>query len=165
MAKDKIILSEMDANFKNEIASMPGAEHFQRCFTCGTCTAACPVAEVHEDYDPRRIIRMCILGMKKEFIIELDSTLTEAFNKGLVDEKIGKEKTLDIGFAAFFYDKLVREKKDPAYYGDSATLNDPNSVLVRWKLSKNKYRVIYTSLKAETVTAEKLAELERQLPQ
>ena len=68
MAKDKIILSEMDANFKNEIASMPGAEHFQRCFTCGTCTAACPVAEVHEDYDPRRIIRMCILGMKKEVL-------------------------------------------------------------------------------------------------
>jgi len=68
MTKDKIILSEMDANFKNEIASMPGAEHFQRCFTCGTCTAACPVAEVHEDYDPRRIIRMCILGMKKEVL-------------------------------------------------------------------------------------------------
>ena len=57
MAKDKIILSEMDANFKNEIASMPGAEHFQRCFTCGTCTA-----------DPRRLIRMCILGMKKEVL-------------------------------------------------------------------------------------------------
>ena len=68
MDKDKIILSEMDANFKNEIASMPGAEHFQRCFTCGTCTAACPVAEVHEDYDPRKLIRMCILGMKKEVL-------------------------------------------------------------------------------------------------
>jgi len=65
---DKIILSEMDANFKNEIASHPGAEHIQRCFTCGTCTAACPVAEVHDEYDPRRIIRMCILGMKKEVL-------------------------------------------------------------------------------------------------
>jgi len=65
---DKIILNEMDANFKNEIASQPGAEHFQRCFTCGTCTASCPVAEVNEEYDPRRIIRMCILGMKKEVL-------------------------------------------------------------------------------------------------
>ena len=65
---DKIILSEMDANFKNEIASQPGAEHFQRCFTCGTCTASCPVAEVHDDYDPRKIIRMSILGMKEEVL-------------------------------------------------------------------------------------------------
>jgi heterodisulfide reductase subunit C len=47
---------------------MPGAEHLQRCFTCGTCTAACPVAEVHEEYDPRRIIRMCMLGMKEEVL-------------------------------------------------------------------------------------------------
>jgi len=58
----------MNDNFKNEIASMPGAEHLQRCFTCGTCTAACPVAEVHEEYDPRRIIRMCMLGMKEEVL-------------------------------------------------------------------------------------------------
>ena len=68
MAEDKIILSEMDANFKNEIASQPGAEHFKQCFTCGTCTASCPVAEVHDDYDPRKIIRMSILGMKEEVL-------------------------------------------------------------------------------------------------
>ncbi|MCF7910972.1 MAG: 4Fe-4S dicluster domain-containing protein [Candidatus Cloacimonetes bacterium] len=65
---DKIILKEMDANFKNEIAAQPGAEHFKRCFTCGTCTAACPVAEVNEDYDPRKIIRMALLGMKEEVL-------------------------------------------------------------------------------------------------
>ncbi|MCD6177258.1 MAG: 4Fe-4S dicluster domain-containing protein [Candidatus Cloacimonetes bacterium] len=68
MNKDKIILSEMDANFKNEIASKPGAEHFKQCFTCGTCTASCPVAEVNTDYDPRKIIRMSILGMKEEVL-------------------------------------------------------------------------------------------------
>ncbi|MEA1972548.1 MAG: 4Fe-4S dicluster domain-containing protein [Candidatus Cloacimonadota bacterium] len=65
---DKIVLSEMDANFKNEIASQPGAEHFQSCFTCGTCTASCPVAEVHDEYDPRKIIRMSILGMKEQVL-------------------------------------------------------------------------------------------------
>ncbi|MCF7918382.1 MAG: 4Fe-4S dicluster domain-containing protein [Candidatus Cloacimonetes bacterium] len=65
---DKIILKEQDANFKNEIAAQPGAEHFKRCFTCGTCTASCPVAEVNEDYDPRKIIRMALLGMKKEVL-------------------------------------------------------------------------------------------------
>ncbi len=63
---NKIKLSEMDANFKNEVASKSGAEHFKRCFTCGTCTASCPVAEVNDDYDPRKLIRMILLGMKKE---------------------------------------------------------------------------------------------------
>jgi len=65
---EKIILSEKDPNFKNEIASQPGAEVFMRCFTCGTCTAACPVAEVHEQYDPRKIIRMALLGMREEVL-------------------------------------------------------------------------------------------------
>ncbi|MDP8210380.1 MAG: 4Fe-4S dicluster domain-containing protein [Candidatus Stygibacter australis] len=65
---DKIILKEKDANFKNEIAAQPGAEHFKQCFTCGTCTAACPVAEVHPDYDPRKIIRMTLLGLKEEVL-------------------------------------------------------------------------------------------------
>lgn len=65
---DKIILKEKDANFKNEIAAHPGAEHFKQCFTCGTCTASCPVAEVNDDYDPRRIIRMALLGLKEEVL-------------------------------------------------------------------------------------------------
>jgi len=65
---DKIILNEMDSGFKDEIASQAGAESFMRCFTCGTCTASCPVAEVHDEYDPRKIIRMAILGMREEVL-------------------------------------------------------------------------------------------------
>ena len=65
---DKIILNEMDSSFKEEIASQAGAESFMRCFTCGTCTASCPVAEVHDEYDPRKIIRMAILGMRDEVL-------------------------------------------------------------------------------------------------
>jgi len=61
----KIIIAENDPNFKYDIASQPGAESFMRCFTCGTCTASCPVAEVNDEYDPRKIIRMSILGMRE----------------------------------------------------------------------------------------------------
>jgi heterodisulfide reductase subunit C len=64
----KIVLAEKDPNFKNQIASQPGAESFMKCFTCGTCTASCPVAEVNEQYDPRKIIRMSILGMREEVL-------------------------------------------------------------------------------------------------
>lgn len=65
---EEIIMKELDSNFKYEIASQPGAENFKRCFSCGTCTASCPVAEVNEEYDPRKIIRMAILGMRKEVL-------------------------------------------------------------------------------------------------
>jgi len=65
---EEIKLSDLDTKFKYEIAARPGAENFKRCFSCGTCTASCPVAEVAEDYDPRKIIRMAILGMRKEVL-------------------------------------------------------------------------------------------------
>jgi hypothetical protein len=41
---------------------------------------------------------------------------------------------------------------------------DADKVLMRWKVSDSEYRVIYGDLHAETVTPEKLAELEATLP-
>ncbi|RKX71071.1 hypothetical protein DRP53_02785 [candidate division WOR-3 bacterium] len=61
----EIRLKELDEKFKYDIAARPGAENFTYCFFCGTCTATCPVAEVNKEYDPRRIIRMAILGMRE----------------------------------------------------------------------------------------------------
>lgn len=61
-------LSKLNQGFKYEIAQRPGGEYFKRCFSCGTCTASCPVADVAEEYSPMRIIRMALLGMKKEVL-------------------------------------------------------------------------------------------------
>jgi hypothetical protein len=63
-----------------------------------------------------------------------------------------------------FYGLLQGDKKDPAYYGKTVTPKDTDKVLMRWKVSDNEYRVIYGDLHAETVTPEKLAELEKALP-
>lgn len=69
MAKEKIIsVSELDSNFKYEVAKQPGGENIMRCFTCGTCSAGCPVREIDDRYDPRKIIRMVVLGMKKRVL-------------------------------------------------------------------------------------------------
>jgi heterodisulfide reductase subunit C len=65
---ETIDVSQLDGDFKNEIASRPGATFFKRCFSCGTCTASCPVSEIDEGFNPRLIIRQALLGMKKELL-------------------------------------------------------------------------------------------------
>jgi len=63
--------SQMDPTFVSEIAAEPGGEHIRRCFACGTCTASCPVREVTERYNPRRIIHMAVLGLR-ELVLSSD---------------------------------------------------------------------------------------------
>jgi heterodisulfide reductase subunit C len=58
----------LDSNIKFLIASEPGGKNIKKCFSCGTCTAGCPVREVTDRYNPRKIIRMALLGMKKEVL-------------------------------------------------------------------------------------------------
>jgi heterodisulfide reductase subunit C len=50
--------------FKYDVAAEPGGENIKLCFACGICTASCPIREVDDRYNPRRIIRMVLLGMK-----------------------------------------------------------------------------------------------------
>jgi len=63
-----------------------------------------------------------------------------------------------------FYRGLVDDRKDAAYYGTTVAPKDPDKVLLRWRISDGEYRVIYGDLRAETVSPEKLAELEKALP-
>jgi len=65
--------------------------------------------------------------------------------------------------ACKFYAGLLKEEKDAAYYGDKVTVEDTDKVLMRWSISDNEYRVIFGDLRAENVTAEELAELEKSL--
>jgi len=60
-----IVMTELDKDFKYEVASRPGASFFKRCFSCGTCTASCPVSEIDERFNPRLFIRQALLGEKK----------------------------------------------------------------------------------------------------
>jgi heterodisulfide reductase subunit C len=82
----------LDSDFKLLIAKEPGGEHIKRCFSCGTCTAGCPVREVTDRYNPRKIIRMAILGMKKEVLssqfIWLCSSCYTCFERCPQDVKI-----------------------------------------------------------------------------
>ena len=70
------------------------------------------------------------------------------------------ENMLSIQGACLFYGNLVKEKKDPAYYGEKVTAQDGDKVLMRWKISEDAYQVVYGDLRTEQVTSEKLVELE-----
>jgi heterodisulfide reductase subunit C len=66
---EKVIdVSQLDPGFRAEIVAEPGGECFMRCFSCGTCVAGCPVAGHTEKYNPRRIIRMAMWGMRQEVL-------------------------------------------------------------------------------------------------
>lgn len=64
----KIDSKNLDPKFKYGVAAHPGGENIKLCFACGTCTAGCPVAEIDDEFNPRKIIRQVILGMRKEVL-------------------------------------------------------------------------------------------------
>jgi len=59
---------KMDPNFKFDISAAAGGENVKLCFACGTCTAACPVAAVDNEFNPRRIIRKILAGLRREVL-------------------------------------------------------------------------------------------------
>lgn len=63
-----ISLNECDPAFKYEVAAEPGGEGIKACFSCAACSARCPVAGHVEDYDPRRLIRLTLLGRREEVL-------------------------------------------------------------------------------------------------
>ena len=67
-SRSRIIVSELDPKFKDEVANTPGGENIKRCFQCGSCSAGCPVHEISDSYNPRKIIRMILLGMRDEVL-------------------------------------------------------------------------------------------------
>jgi heterodisulfide reductase subunit C len=61
-------IHELDPRFKDDLAREPGCQHLLRCFSCGVCTATCPVSEIEPDFSPSLIIRQILYGMKKELL-------------------------------------------------------------------------------------------------
>jgi len=66
-----IHLENADPGFRKELAQQPGGEKITACFTCRTCVASCPIAAVNDRFNPLRIIRMALYGLRKE-VLESD---------------------------------------------------------------------------------------------
>ena len=65
---EKIEAKNLDPQFKYDVAAHPGGDNIKLCFACGTCTAGCPVSAIDPEYNPRKIIRQVLLGMRKEVL-------------------------------------------------------------------------------------------------
>lgn len=63
-----IDLKKSDTNFKWEITKQEGGAGLLKCFGCSDCSASCPVRYFDERYNPRKIIRLTLLGMKNEVL-------------------------------------------------------------------------------------------------
>lgn len=64
-----------------------------------------------------------------------------------------------------FYEYLVHQGKEVVYYGDSIDPADRDAVLMQWKVSDGKYKVILGDLRAKTVSAEELIKLQARMLQ
>jgi heterodisulfide reductase subunit C len=59
---------QLDRDFARKVAARPGGEALRLCFACGTCSASCPVGRFDARFNPRRIIRMTLLGMREQVL-------------------------------------------------------------------------------------------------
>lgn len=112
-----------------------------------------------------------LMNLIQEFSVLKDSEnltdagmkLQEEMNRMQKDERMKKamEMMQKVQSLGMFYMMLVQDKKEPAYYGDTVTVQDVEKVLLRWKISDDQYRVIFGDLSALDVSTEELAELEK----
>ena len=58
--------------FSNDVRNTPGGANALNCFLCGSCSACCPVNEIDDAYNPRKIMRMVLLD-KEEDVLKPDA--------------------------------------------------------------------------------------------
>jgi len=63
---ETIDLDRNDPDFLKELISQPGGEMIRACFTCRSCVAGCPISAINKEFNPAKIIRMALLGLKEE---------------------------------------------------------------------------------------------------
>ncbi|MCJ7617531.1 MAG: hydrogenase iron-sulfur subunit, partial [Desulfobacterales bacterium] len=63
-----IYREDLEPRFKFEVAELPEGENVKECFACGSCTGVCPVSQIIPEFDPRKILHMISLGLKKHLL-------------------------------------------------------------------------------------------------
>jgi coenzyme F420-reducing hydrogenase delta subunit/formate hydrogenlyase subunit 6/NADH:ubiquinone oxidoreductase subunit I len=57
----------MTETFADQVRAIPGGEHLEACFSCGTCVSKCMIQQkVEPEYNPRRLLRLVMMGLREE---------------------------------------------------------------------------------------------------
>jgi len=52
--------------FADQVRAIPGGEHLEMCYACGTCVSKCLIQQkVEPQYNPRRLLRMVMTGLRE----------------------------------------------------------------------------------------------------
>ena len=57
-------LTKSDARFLRRLSQEFSASELSACFQCGVCTASCPIRELDDTFNPRKIMKLTKLGLK-----------------------------------------------------------------------------------------------------
>ena len=53
--------------FSDQVRAIPGGEHLELCYSCGTCVSKCMIQQkVEPEYNPRRLLRLVMMDMREE---------------------------------------------------------------------------------------------------
>jgi heterodisulfide reductase subunit C len=59
---------DSDQRALSHIRETEAGRRLSRCFACGTCASGCPVHANRPEFDPRKIIRLILLGLEQEVL-------------------------------------------------------------------------------------------------
>lgn len=66
-------------NFRERLNQVLGGNHHNYCYQCGSCVAVCPAARFSEEFNPREIMLLALLG-KGDELIKPDSIIWKCTN-------------------------------------------------------------------------------------
>lgn len=59
--------TDQPETFADRVRAIPGGEHLELCYSCGTCVSKCMIQQkVEPEYNPRRLLRLVMMGMEEE---------------------------------------------------------------------------------------------------
>ena len=54
-------------SFADQVRAIPGGEHLDLCYSCGTCVSKCLIQQkIEAEYNPRRLLHMVMMDMREE---------------------------------------------------------------------------------------------------
>jgi len=62
------VVTDYNEALEEEIAALPGGEHINRCWQCGSCTNSCTVNAIDPEFNPRFWIYLIRMGMESELL-------------------------------------------------------------------------------------------------